>query len=91
MMAKNPIETGVNTGIDEKAMLRLAIIAELDATSLYKQMAANTKDSRLKTIFLDVAKEEKTHVGEVTALLEILDLEQKAETENGKKEVEDKI
>jgi rubrerythrin len=38
---------------------------------------------------LDIAKEEKTHVGEFQALLLINDKEQKKELEEGKKEVDE--
>lgn len=69
-------------------ILRAGIIAELDAISFYEQMAALTENTILKTILLDIAKEEKTHVGEFQTLLLKLDLEQKQELEKGIKEVE---
>ena len=67
------------------------MIAELDAVSLYEQLAAMTNSKDLKTILLDVAKEEKTHVGEFQALLLKLDKEQMKELEEGKKEVEEEL
>jgi rubrerythrin len=73
----------------DKEILRAAIIAELDAVNLYEQMAALTENKYIKTILLDIAKEEKTHVGEFQALLLINDKEQKNELEEGKKEVEE--
>jgi hypothetical protein len=73
----------------DKELLRAAIIAELDAINLYEQMAATTKDKNLKIIFMDVAKEEKTHVGEFQALLLKLDKEQVAELASGKEEVDE--
>ena len=42
-----------------------------------------------KVYLLDIAKEEKTHVGEFQALLLIEDREQVAELEEGKKEIEE--
>lgn len=72
----------------EKEILRAGIIAELDAISLYEQMAAMTSDPKIKSILLDIAKEEKTHVGEFQALLLKRDKEQVKELEAGKKEVE---
>ncbi|MGB9842421.1 MAG: rubrerythrin, partial [Candidatus Bathyarchaeales archaeon] len=42
-----------------------------------------------KRILLDVAKEEKTHVGEFQALLLRHDKEQEKELEEGKKEVDE--
>ena len=53
----------------DKEILRTGIIAELDAINLYEQMAAMTKDNDIKKILLDIAKEEKTHVGEFFTLL----------------------
>ncbi len=47
-----------------KQVLRLGIIAELDAISLYEQLAAATEDKNIKKVFLDFAKEGKTHMGE---------------------------
>lgn len=74
----------------DKEILRVGIIAELDAVSLYEQLAAATGNKDIKEILLDIAKEEKTHVGEFQALLLKLDTEQKKELEEGKKEVDEK-
>jgi len=73
----------------DKEILRAGIIAELDAINLYEQMAAMTKNDDIKRILLDIAKEEKTHVGEFQALLLINDEEQKKELDEGKKEVDE--
>jgi len=73
----------------DKEILRIAIIAELDAINLYEQMANLTENKYLRKILLDVAKEEKTHVGEFQALLLKLDEEQVKELEEGRKEVEE--
>ena len=45
----------------DKEILRVGIIAELDAVSLYEQLAAMTSNAGIKKILLDIAKEEKTH------------------------------
>lgn len=68
-------------------ILRAAIIGELDAINLYKQMAALTDNEDIRKVMLDIAKEEKTHVGELQTLLLRLDQEQVQEIEQGKKEV----
>jgi len=47
-----------------------------------------TEDENLKEILLDVAREEKTHVGEFQTLLLKRDPEQVEEMEKGRKEVE---
>lgn len=75
----------------DKEILRAGIIAELDAVNFYEQMAAMTEDKDIKKILLDVAKEEKTHVGEFQALLLERDQEQVKELEEGKKEVEEEL
>jgi rubrerythrin len=72
-----------------KEILRAGIIAELDAINLYEQMAAMTSNSNIKRILLDIAKEEKTHVGEFQTLLLRIDNEQEKELEEGKKEVDE--
>ncbi len=68
--------------------MRAGIIAELDAINLYEQMATLTINENIRTILLDVAKEEKTHVGEFQALLLEEDKEQERELKKGGKEVE---
>lgn len=70
-------------------ILRAAIIAELDAVNLYEQLAAATNNENIRKVLLEVAKEEKTHVGEFQALLLKEDAEQIQELEKGKKEVEE--
>lgn len=71
----------------DRELLRVGMIAELDAVSLYEQLAATTTNLKIKKVFLDIAREEKTHVGEFEALLLQIDQEQKKELEKGKKEV----
>lgn len=73
----------------DRQILRIAIMAELDAINLYEQLASLTDDEDLRTILLDVAREEKTHVGEFMALLLSRDEEQAVELEEGKEEVEE--
>ena len=73
----------------DKEILRAGIIAELDAINLYEQMAAMAQNAMIKTTLLDIAKEEKTHVGEFQALLLTNDEEQEKELEKGRKEVKE--
>jgi rubrerythrin len=90
MLSKIPIIVDKIRNRDrDKEILRAAVIAELDAINLYEQMAAVTSDDDLKKILLDVAKEEKTHVGEFQTLLLRLDKQQEEELKNGAKEVEE--
>jgi rubrerythrin len=75
----------------DKEILRVGIIAELDAVNLYEQLAAMTENRDIKIILLDIAKEEKTHVGEFQTLLLQLDKQQVKELEEGRKEVEEEL
>ena len=73
----------------DRAILRAGIIAELDAISLYYQFAAKAKLPKIKKVLAEIAREEKTHVGEFQALLLELDKEQQRELAKGKKEVDE--
>jgi rubrerythrin len=90
MLSNLPINLKkVNKKDIDKQILRLGMIAELDAVSLYEQLAAMTEDKNLKKILLDIAKEEKTHIGEFQALLLKEDKEQVKELEEGKEEIDE--
>lgn len=90
MLSTIPILTTA-LGRDEidQEILRAAIIAELDAINLYEQMASMTNDKYIKSVLLDIAREEKTHVGEFQTMLLKIDREQNKELEEGRKEVEE--
>jgi len=90
MLSKIPIEGARLTAEDlNREILRVGIIAELDAINLYEQLAAVTTDEGIKKVLLDIAREEKTHVGEFLALLSRLDAEQVKELEEGKEEIDE--
>jgi rubrerythrin len=92
MLSKIPIDIEKIKPEDvDKEILRVALIAELDAINLYEEMAALAKNQHIKTVLLDVAKEEKEHVGEFQTLLLMFDKQQVEELEEGKKEVEELI
>jgi rubrerythrin len=89
LLSKIPIDLdNVDPEDLDKEILRASIISELDAINLYEQMANVTNNDKVAQVLLDVAKEEKTHVGEFQALLEELDTEHEDELESGKDEVE---
>ena len=69
------------------SMMRKAVQSELDAIELYEKMAALTKNEAVRRRLLDVAREEKTHVGEFESILLELDKEQAAELAKGAEEV----
>ena len=89
MLSRIPVNLDklAKTDVD-KEVLRAAIIAELDAINLYEQMSHMTTNKDIRKILMDVAKEEKTHVGEFQALLLRVDRQQEEELNEGKKEVE---
>ncbi|MCS7215731.1 MAG: ferritin family protein [Thermodesulfovibrio sp.] len=90
MLSKIPFNMDNLTKEDiNRQILRVGLIAELDAINLYEQLASLTDDEKIKKIFLDIAREEKTHVGEFLTLLLINDEEQEDELEEGKQEVEE--
>jgi len=90
MLSQLPVNfEKVNKDDLNKEVLRLGIIAELDAISLYEQLAAMTEKDDIKKVLLDIAKEEKTHVGEFQTLLLKEDSEQVSELKNGQEEVEE--
>jgi len=90
MLSKIPVDLKKIKKEDlDKEILRVGIIAELDAINLYEQLAATTDNENIRKVFLDIAKEEKTHMGEFQELLLREDEEQVKELEEGKKEVDE--
>ena len=90
MLSKIPIDLKkIRKERLDKEILRFAIIAELDAINLYEQMADMTPSAKIRKVLLDIAREEKTHVGEFQTLLLIEDKEQVQELAEGEKEVEE--
>jgi len=67
--------------------IRIDIAAELDATSLYEAHADATDNPLAKKVFLDVANEERVHVGEFQQLIKLLLADEQAWLENGFDEV----
>lgn len=94
MLSKNPLDIDAKKKLGKEGIvqaLRLAIIAELDAINLYLQLAEAIDDKDIKKVFLDVAYEEKVHVGEFLELLKKLDEEQVKALEKGSGEVRELI
>ena len=89
LLATTPVDLKyVDKDNRDKEILRLAIIGELDAVSLYEQLSETATSEKVKKTLLDIAKEEKTHIGELQALLKELDPEYKKELKKGKEEIE---
>lgn len=78
--------TKANTDLE---ILRAGIIAELDAINFYEQLAAAASNAKIKKVLQDIAREEKTHVGEFEEMLLRLDKEQVEENKEAKEEIEE--
>lgn len=90
MLSEFPIDLNkVDPENLDKEILRAGLIAELDAISFYEQMAVKTNNEDIKKVLLDVAEEEKEHVGEFETLLMREDPEQVKQSKEGKEEVEE--
>jgi rubrerythrin len=91
MLSKIPVQLEKVKQEDvDKEILRAGIMAELDAVNLYEQMAALARKEEIRKILLDIAREEKTHVGEFQALLLKEDPQQAEELRAGEREVREK-
>jgi rubrerythrin len=75
------------TETSDVEILRAGILAEMDAINVYEQMSNVAKNPKIKKLLLDIAKEEKTHVGEFQVLLKEIDSEFEQELKNGNKEL----
>ena len=62
-------------------------MAELEAIDLYEQMASMAGNELIRQALLEIAREEKTHVGEFLSLLTEIDREQAEELKKGEAEV----
>jgi len=67
--------------------IRMNTAAELDAASLYEAHAEATDNPLAKKVFLDIANEERVHVGEFIQLLKILLPDEEGWLQNGFDEV----
>lgn len=92
MLSKLPIDLSkVSKENIDREILRAGLIAELDAISLYEQLASMAENEAIKKVLMEVAREEKEHVGEFQTLLFDIDEEQVEEFEEGKKEVREML
>ncbi len=90
MMSKVPIDLDRIKKEDlDREIIRIAMIAELDAVSLYEQLESMTDNPNIQAVLQDIALEEKTHVGELQTLLLQFDDQQEKELIKGREEVEE--
>lgn len=71
--------------------IRYNIAAEFEAIQLYMQLHDSINDEVAKKVLIDVANEEKEHVGEFMKLLRYLDPEEEIHYKKGEEEVEEII
>jgi len=86
----NPFGTMVPRKMDAAELTRAImqdIAAELDAVAVYQAHIDATDDERAKKVLAHARDDEKEHVGEFLALLEILDPKQAEYIKKGKAEV----
>ncbi len=68
--------------------IRQAVIAEHDAVAQYTLQAEATDDPLVKKVLLDIADEERVHIGELTHLLEYLTEDEEALMKKGRDEAD---
>lgn len=69
--------------------IRYNIAAEYEAIQLYMQLAESTDNEKAKAVLVDVANEEREHVGEFMRLLMELEPEEEKYYNEGREEVEE--
>ncbi len=90
MEFSNPFATTVPRKMNAAELasaIRQDIAAELDAIALYQAHIDATDDERAKKVLAHARDDEKEHVGEFMALLEILDPRQAEYLKKGKTEI----
>ncbi len=94
MEFSNPFPTNVPRKMNAAELARAImqdIAAELDAVALYQAHIDATDDERAKKVLAHARDDEKEHVGEFMALLEILDPKQADYLKKGKTEIAEQL
>ncbi len=68
--------------------IQFMISAEFEAIQLYEQLAESTDNEPARMTLLDIAREERAHVGEFRALLRVLAPEDEVDYEEGESEAQ---
>jgi len=71
--------------------IRFSIAAEFEAIQIYNQLAESIEDAAAIEILNDIADEEKVHVGELQAVLFMLDPKEEELYSEGKDEVNEEL
>lgn len=69
--------------------IRYSIAAEFEAIQLYMQLAESTDNEKAKAVLVDIANEEREHVGEFLTLLHDLAPDEETFYQKGREEVEE--
>jgi hypothetical protein len=77
--------------VRDMQILRIGMIAELDASNFYEKLAGLAGDERVAKLMRDISYEEKVHAGEFETLLEEIDPDYEKAEEEGESEVEDML
>ncbi len=94
MFGKHPLDIAPGAKISGERLcdaLRLAIIAEVDAITLYRQIAEASTDKVIAEVFREVADEEKEHLGEFMYLLRRCDENLDEMMKQGEEEVKEHL
>jgi rubrerythrin len=94
VFGKHPLDVKPAPMISDERIcdaLRLAIIAEVDAITFYRQMARASTDKVVAEVFKEVAEEEKEHLGEFMYLLRRCDGSLDEMMKHGEEEVKELI
>lgn len=90
MLSKIPIKlTNLAPEDIDNQILRVGMIAELDAINLYEQLTSMTNNKEIIAVLNDITKEEKTHFGEFQVQLLKNDKEQVDELKAAEREIAD--
>ena len=86
----NPFQGNVNRKMSREELIqavRLDIAGELEAIYIYDAHVHATDELMAQRVIGDIRDEEKIHVGELLALLQVLDPKEKGPLADGKAEV----
>ena len=71
--------------------IKFAIVSEFEAIQIYQQIAQATNNVGASRVLLDIAREEKQHVGELRELLKVLSPSDEEDYEKGAEETKENL
>ena len=82
-------QTAVKPSVHDTKMIRKSMQEELEAISDYTKRANKAENEALKTMFLDIAQEERVHFEEFEEILEAIDPNYEESEEEAEEEIEE--